>query len=53
MFLYFAITFMQAIYSCTPEASHVSRVYNVAPVLWLQIVTRYVTSQAARFVLLN
>jgi hypothetical protein len=30
------ITFMQGIYSYIPETNHVSRVYNVAAILYLQ-----------------
>jgi hypothetical protein len=33
MLFQFAITFMQVIYNCINEASHVSRVYNVAAIL--------------------
>ena len=32
------ITFMQGIYSYVPETTHVSRVYCVAAVLYLQVV---------------
>ena len=27
---------MQGTYNCIPETNHVSRVYNVAAILWLQ-----------------
>ena len=32
------ITFMQGIYNYTPEANHVSRLYSVSAVLYLQFV---------------
>jgi len=32
----FIITFIQNIYNYIPGTNHVSRVYNVVPVLWLQ-----------------
>jgi len=33
----FVITFMQGFYYCVPETNHVSRVHNVAAVLYLQV----------------
>jgi len=37
-YYYPIITFMQAIYNNIPETNHVSKVYGVAAVLYLQIV---------------
>jgi len=34
----FVVTFMQGIYNYMPETNHVSRVYSVAAVLYLQVV---------------
>ena len=36
--LFFVITFMQSIYNYIPEINHISRVYSVAAVLYLQFV---------------
>jgi hypothetical protein len=36
----FFIAFMQGIYNYIPETNHVSRVYSVAAVLYLQFVLR-------------
>ena len=36
------VTFMQCIYNYVPEeANHVCRVYNVAAILWSQLISHY------------
>jgi len=35
-YYYTCYNFLQNIYNCTPETNHISTVYNVADILWLQ-----------------
>jgi hypothetical protein len=37
---YYVLSFIQGIYCCIPETNHVSRVYSIAAVLYLQFVVQ-------------
>jgi len=45
------ITFMQGIYNCIPESKHVSSVYSVAAVLYLQFVLHVMLFGPVKYVL--
>jgi hypothetical protein len=39
-YYYYVLSFIQGIYCCIPETNHVSRVYSVAAVQYLQFVVQ-------------
>jgi hypothetical protein len=50
LLLLLLITFIQDTYNYIPQTNHVSRVYNIAVVVWLEFMTHVILNK--RFVIL-